>query len=109
MQAELQAPRAEPFQLKLALGGDSGHETSSMHHIRWIRVYFHPDGENRNPLEVGSFRFQTHGCTPEGESPVCSGDSVHCTISLNEPGTLLIVAYCSLHGFWERELHVQLV
>lgn len=110
MPAELRTPRATPFVLKLSVGGEQRHESSAWHHIRWIRVYFLPQDRNRPPLEVGSFTFHVHGDTSgtTPPAPVCSAGSVHCVLTLNEPGELLIWAFCSLHGFSERRLHVHL-
>lgn len=110
MQTELQAPRGEPFTLRLALGAEGGHEVTATHHIRWIRVYYLSDGRESVPIELGSFRFATHeSAEHETKTPVCAGDSVHCVLTLHKPGILMVVAWCSLHGFWEREMRVELV
>lgn len=110
MQAEFQAQRGEPFSLKLALDGDGGHETTTGHHIRWIRLYFLPDGKHSQPVEVGSFNFATHDASVPGQqAPVCAGGQVQCVLTLNEPGILIVLAYCSVHGFREREMRVFLV
>lgn len=110
MQAEFQAPRGEPFSLKLAMGGDGGHETAADHHIRWIRMYFLADGKHSQPVEVGSYKFATHGNgAQENQAPVCAGGQVQCVLTLNEPGILMVLAYSSVYGFWEREMRVFLV
>ncbi len=110
MQAEFQAIRGEPFSLKLALGGDEGPESTAQQHNRWLRVYFLADGKHSQPVEVASFSFATHGNGAQGQqAPVCAGDEVQCAMTLHEPGILIVLAYNSLHGFWEREMRVYLL
>lgn len=111
MHAKLHATRGEPFTLKLELGGQERHETSATHHIRWIRLYFLPEDGPPIPVEVASFRFSTHAAPENGSkaAPVSCGDSVHCTLILDAPGTLMVMAFCSMHGFMEREIGIHLV
>lgn len=110
MHYELQAPRGEPFTIRLALGADTPHESSAMHHIRWIRLYFLSDDAPDRAIEAGSFRFAAHGAAGNGEHArmVSAGDSVQCTLSLEAPGRLYVLAYCSMHGFMEREFRIRL-
>ena len=110
IEAPEQVKAGEVFQVKVTLGKEVAHPNKTEHHIRWIALYFKPEG-GKFPYEVGLAEFSAHGASTEG--PDTSGVYTHHEAVLNlkvdQPGTLLAGAYCNIHGLWEnaRPLQVQ--
>ena len=46
--------------IKVGVGKEIAHPNTEEHHIRWIQVLFHPDGE-KFPVEIGKLEFNSHG------------------------------------------------
>jgi len=86
----------------LSVGKEIPHPNTTPHHIRWIEVYFQPDGA-KNPFQVARFDFTAHGESPEGPdtSTVYTHPSVQCSFKTDRPGTILATSYCHIHGLWE--------
>jgi superoxide reductase len=100
----------EPFEVKVSLGKEVAHPNTTAHHIRWIQLYFQPEGENF-PYHVGSFEFCAHGESAEGadKGPVYTHHSAIASLKIRKPGTLLATPFCNIHGLWEntRSLSLQ--
>ena len=92
----------EWFEVKVSLGKEVAHPNTTGHHIRWIRVYFKPEG-GKFAYEVGSFEFSAHGESTEGPDtgPVHTHHCVACMMKTAAPGDLVASAYCNIHGLWE--------
>ncbi len=60
-----QVKAGEFFPVKVTLGKEVVHPNTTEHHIRWISVYFHPEGE-KFPYQIGHFEFSAHGESVEG-------------------------------------------
>ena len=90
------------FSVKVTLGKAVAHPNTTEHHIRWIAVYFQPEGE-KFPLQVGHFEFSAHGESIKG--PNQGGVYTHheATVSMKtgKSGTLYALALCNIHGLWE--------
>ena len=99
----------EMFDVEVAIGKEVAHPNTTEHHIRWIRMYFKPEGD-KFVHEVGSFEFTAHGESVEGanEGPVYTNHSVTFTMKTNKPGTLLASSYCNIHGLWENSKEISL-
>lgn len=88
--------------IQISVGKEIAHPNTTEHHIRWIKLYFKPEG-SKFPTELGSFEFSAHGESVEGPNK----GSVYCepvaiaAVKLTAPGTLLAIAYCNIHGIWE--------
>jgi superoxide reductase len=93
----------EMFEVKVTLGKEIGHPNTTEHHIRWIALYFHPEGA-KFTYDVGHFAFNAHGEAPAGpnEGPVHTHHQVSALLKITQPGTLYAVAYCNIHGLWEN-------
>ena len=87
--------------ITVSVGREIPHPNTTAHHIRWIEVYFQPEG-GKFPLQVGRFDFSAHGESPDGPdtSTVYTSPSVHCTFHTEKPGTILASSYCNIHGLW---------
>jgi superoxide reductase len=72
------------------------------HHIRWISLFFHPDGE-AFPYHVGHYEFNAHGESAQGPntSSVYTHHSVTTSLKTGKSGTILALALCNIHGLWQ--------
>jgi len=67
----------EMFEVKLTIGKEIPHPNTTAHHIRWVALYFHPDGEKFS-YNVARVEFSTHGESAEG--PDTSSVYTHSTL-----------------------------
>ena len=88
--------------VKVSLGKEIAHPNTTEHHIRWISLYFQPEGD-KFTCQVGHFDFTAHGESPDGPdtSTVYTNPSVVCTFKTDRPGTIVAASYCNIHGLWE--------
>jgi len=54
----------EVFEVKVGLGKAVAHPNTTDHHIRYIAVFFHPEGE-KFPYQIGHYEFSAHGESEE--------------------------------------------
>ncbi len=92
----------EIFEVTASLGKEIAHPNTTEHHIRWINLYYHPDGEAA-VYEVGRFEFSAHGESTKGpnEGPVSTHHQVKASLKVSQPGHLHAMAYCNIHGLWQ--------
>ncbi|MEA3459761.1 MAG: class II SORL domain-containing protein [Chloroflexota bacterium] len=100
----------EPFEVKVSLGKRSAHPNTTEHHIRWISLYFHPEGE-KFTYDVGHFEFSAHGESAAGpnQGPVYTNHEVTASLKITKPGTLHALALCNIHGLWESSKEIVLI
>lgn len=100
----------ELFEVKVSLGKEIAHPNTTEHHIRWISLYFHPEGE-KFTYDVGHFEFNAHGESTAGpnEGSVYTHHGVTAWMKTGKPGTLHAVSYCNIHGLWESSKEIKLV
>jgi superoxide reductase len=99
----------EVFEVKASVGKEIGHPNTTEHHIRWIVLYFHPEGD-KFTYEVGRYEFNAHGESVQGanQGPVYTEPAASAAIKINKPGTLHALAYCNIHGLWESKQEIGL-
>lgn len=92
----------EVFEVKANIGEEIGHPNTTEHHIRWIALYFQPEGE-KFTYEVGRYEFNAHGESSKGanEGPVYTDPLVVTAVKLNKSGTFHVLSFCNIHGLWE--------
>jgi superoxide reductase len=99
----------ENFPITVSVGKEIAHPNTTEHHIRWIQVYYRPEGAKFG-LQLVSVEFTAHGEAVEGpnEGPACTHHSATVTANLKKPGTIYATSFCNIHGFWEnsREIRV---
>lgn len=102
-------PSGEVFEVKVSIGKEVAHPNKTEHHIRWIRVYFVPDGA-KTPYEIGSFEFCAHGASTDGPdtSTIYTHHVVTCAFKTEKAGTLVATSFCNIHGLWENAKVVKL-
>lgn len=94
----------EKFTVQVTVGKEIAHPNTTEHHIRWIRLYFKPDG-GKFAYDVALAEFDAHGESVEGpnKGPVYTEPLLQAALKVNGSGTLLATAYCNIHGLWEFE------
>jgi superoxide reductase len=99
----------EMFDVKVTLGKEVAHPNTTEHHIRWIQLYFHPDGE-KFPCQVGNFEFTAHGESVDGadKGPVYTNHTVTASMKTKKPGVLYATSLCNIHGLWEYTKEVKM-
>ncbi len=99
-----QIKAGEAFQVKVSIGKEIPHPNTTEHHIDWIDLYFHPEGE-KFPHQVGHFAFTAHGEATAGpnQGPVYTDPQLIVTLKVFMRGTFLALALCNIHGLWESE------
>jgi superoxide reductase len=90
--------------VKVSVGKEIAHPNQTGHHIRWINLYFQPDG-SKFPFEVGKVEFSAHGESPEGPdtSTVYTEPKGIFALKTQKSGTLHAFSYCNIHGLWRSE------
>ena len=98
----------ELFPVKVSLGKEVAHPTTTEHHIRWISVYFHGEGE-KFPFHVGHFEFCAHGEHVGGpnQGPVYTNHEVATSVKISKSGVLYATAFCNIHGLWASSKEVK--
>ncbi|MGY4707190.1 class II SORL domain-containing protein [Candidatus Bipolaricaulota sp. J31] len=96
------AKPGEPFQVTVSVGKEVPHPNTTEHHIAWVSVYFHPEGE-KFPHHVARFDFAAHGASTQGPntSTVYTEPVATFIMRTEKSGTLYAVSFCNIHGLWE--------
>lgn len=100
----------ELFEVKVSLGKEIAHPNTTEHHIRWISLYFHPEG-GKFTYDVGRFEFNAHGESVQGpnEGPVYTHHGVSASMKVDKSGTLYATSYCNIHGLWESSKEISVI
>ena len=93
--------KGETVAVNVSVGKEIPHPNTTPHHIRWIEVFFQPEG-SKFPFQVARCDFTAHGESPDGPdtSTVYAAPSVLCTFTTEKPGTIMASSYCNIHGLW---------
>ena len=96
------AKKGETVKVTLTVGKEIPHPNTTEHHIRWIEVYFAPDGE-KFPYQIGRFDFSAHGESAQGPntSTIFTVPSVAGSFKTDKSGEILATSYCNIHGLWQ--------
>ncbi len=97
------------FDVTVSIGKGIPHPNTTEHHIRWIQVYFMPR-DGKFAFQVGAFEFSAHGESVAGpnQGPVYTEPKATFAMKTSEPGTLMAVAFCNIHGPWESSAEIEL-
>jgi superoxide reductase len=100
----------EIFEVKVGLGKGVPHPNTTEHHIRWISLFFHPDGA-KFPYQVGQYEFSAHGESVDGanKGPIYTHHQVTASLKISKPGVLCALAYCNIHGLWQSVKEIKIV
>jgi superoxide reductase len=94
--------KSEFTKVTVGVGKQIAHPNTTEHHIRWIEVYFQPDGE-KFPYEIGRFEFNAHGESAQGPNTSTVFTHPEATVSFktDKSGTIFAGSFCNIHGLWE--------
>lgn len=93
----------------VSVGKEIPHPNTTAHHIKWLDLFFWPEGE-KFPVEIGYSTFEHHGESTQG--PDTSG--MYCepisrfVFKVSKSGTLMATSYCNIHGLWKNEEELKL-
>ncbi len=95
--------------VKVTVGKEVEHPNTTAHHIRWINLYFQPEG-SKFPYELGTINFTAHGASTEGAdtSTVYTNHSGQISFKTDKPGMILASSNCNIHGLWESSKEIGL-
>lgn len=85
----------EWVKLIVKVGKEIAHPNTVEHHIRWIQIYYTPEG-GKFAWDLGRTSFNSHG-----EGPVTTGSAAAFHFTATESGTINAVSFCNIHGLWE--------
>ena len=107
IEAPVSVKADEIFAVTLSIGKEVAHPNTTEHHIRWIQLYFKPEGE-KFIYEVGNFEFTAHGeaASAPNEGSVYTHHCVTASLKISKPGTLIATSLCNIHGLWENSQEV---
>ena len=97
------------FEIKVSLGKEVSHPNTTEHHIRWIQLYFLPEG-GKIPCQIGNFEFTAHGESAEGpdKGPVYTHHAINAFMKTDKPGTIIATSLCNIHGLWESQKGIKI-
>lgn len=85
----------EWVKLNVRVGKEIAHPNTVEHHIRWIQVYYTPEG-GKFTYDLGRATFNSHG-----EGPIVTGSNADFHVTASTSGTINAVSHCNIHGLWE--------
>ncbi|MFC1967687.1 class II SORL domain-containing protein [Chloroflexota bacterium] len=99
----------ESFAVKVAVGKEIAHPNTTEHHIRWIAVYFLPEGA-KFAAEAGRFEFCAHGESVDGPNKgvVYTDHAVTASMKVNASGTVYAISLCNIHGLWQSAKDIRI-
>lgn len=100
----------EFFRVTVSIGKEIAHPNKTEHHIRWIEVYFHPQGE-KFPYHIGRADFTAHGESAQGPdtSTVYTHHEAVLSFKTDKPGAIFASSYCNIHGLWQSSKTLEVV
>ncbi len=86
----------------VTVGKEIAHPNKTEHHIRWINVFFQPDGE-KFPYQIVRMEFCAHGESAQGPdtSSIYTGYETSLIFKTEKSGMIYASSYCNIHGLWE--------
>lgn len=101
--------KGENCQVTVTVGKEIPHPNTTEHHIRWIEVYFLPEGE-KFPSQIGKVEFTAHGESTQGPntSTVYTYPEGVVSFKTDKPGTIIASSFCNIHGLWESSKELKM-
>lgn len=95
--------KGESIKVTVKVGKEIPHPNTAEHHIKSIEVYYLIP-EEKFPLQVARFEFNTHGESTQGPntSTVYSEPELTTSFKTGRSGTILVTSYCNIHGIWKN-------
>ena len=101
--------KGEFIPVEVSVGKEIPHPNTTEHHIRWIEVYFLPNGE-KFPYQICKLEFSAHGESSQGPntSTVFTHPEAAIRFKTDKPGTIIASSYCNIHGLWQNSQEISL-
>ena len=98
----------EAFNVAISVGKEIAHPNTTEHHIRFIQLYFMPEG-GKHAYQIANVEFTAHGESAEGPNtgPAYTHHAATVQVQLNKPGTLMAMSLCNIHGLWESSKDIK--
>jgi superoxide reductase len=97
----------EFFTVTAGLGKAIAHPNTIQHHIRWITLYFLPEGA-KMAIQLAQAEFSAHNdSTTDVPGPALTNPNMIANLKLAKSGVLQAVAYCNIHGVWQSAKAIQ--
>ena len=95
------------FEVRVSIGKEISHPNTTEHHIRFIELYFKPDGD-KFTYQVGTYSFSAHGESVDGPNtgPVTTDHGVVARFAVKKSGHLFAVSHCNIHGLWQSSKEI---
>jgi len=92
----------EIFEVQVSIGKEISHPNTTEHHIRFIELYFKPEGD-KFTYQVGAYSFSAHGESVDGPNTgaVSTDHSAVARLALRKSGDLFALSLCNIHGLWQ--------
>lgn len=102
------AKAGEMFDITVSVGKEVAHPNTTEHHIRWIQVFFQPEGEKAT-YQLVNCEFTAHGEAVKGpnEGPAYTNHSASIKVKLTKAGVLHALSLCNIHGLWENSKSIK--
>lgn len=99
--------KGEVIAIKASVGKEISHPNTTAHHIRWIEIYFLPNGE-KFPCQIGKFELTSHGESVQGPdtSTIYTAPEVNLKFKTEKSGVILASSYCNIHGLWQSSKEI---
>lgn len=99
--------KGEFMKVSVCVGKEIAHPNTTEHHIRWICVYFLPQGE-KFPYEIARVEFNSHGESTQGPntSSVFTQPDAVLSFKTDKAGVILAASYCNIHGLWQSSKEI---
>ena len=89
----------ELYKITVEVGKETKHPNEPTHSIRWIDIYFQPEG--KEPIQLARIEFNAHG-----EENIYTEPKAVIYAKIPEKGKIITIAYCNLHGLWKMEKEI---
>lgn len=99
----------EFFEITASVGKEVAHPNTTAHHISWISLYFHPEGE-KFPYQIVRCEFNAHGASAQGPdtSTVYTHPKLKAWMKTSKPGVIFAVSLCNIHGLWQYSKQIKI-
>jgi superoxide reductase len=103
------AVSGEAVEVKLCVGREISHPNTPAHYIKWIKLYFVPDG-GKFAAELANLAFDAHSDTTDATKPgpALAEPFGSVKVKLSSSGTLIAQSYCNIHGLWESSKPIKI-
>jgi superoxide reductase len=102
--------KGDVCRITVTVGKEVPHPNKTEHHIRWISVYFQPEGD-KFPYQIGKVEFTAHGESAKGPdtSTIYTHPAVVLNLKTEKSGMIYASSYCNIHGLWQNAKEIKVV